>query len=156
MQIDGNHNIQINGNLNLNVSGSLLVSKKTLKKLIRKELENILLKKSETKKVTYTKGLESARSRIRAPHALVDESTLIGQKNGVLYIETHTGQKSVLEVFLKNILLSLRTKKSNQKATLETMLQSLFDTEMIKKNIQSQATCIFHFLNGYNLDRSAS
>lgn len=154
MQIDGNNNIQVNGNLN--ISGDLPVSKKALKKLIRKELDNMLLKKFETKKVTYSKSLESPESLIRSSHALVNESTLIGQKNGVLYIETYTAQKSVLEVFLKNIRVQLRTKKSNQKATSETMLQSLFDTEMIFKNIQSQATCIFHFLNGYNLDRSAS
>lgn len=159
MQIDGNNNIQVNGNLSLNVSGDLPVSKKNLKKLIRKELENMLLKKSKTKKVTYLKGLKTSKLLFIEPNStavLIDNSELISQKNDTLYMKTYTGQQSVLEVFLKSIHVQLRTKKSNQKATSETMLQSLFDTEMIFKNIQSQATCILHFLNGYNLDRSAS
>jgi hypothetical protein len=78
MQIDGNNNIQVNGNLSLNVSGEIPVSKKTLKKLIRKEIERALFKKT---------------------YLLVRSDTI---KKDYLYMETYTDQLSGIEIFLNN------------------------------------------------------
>lgn len=76
MQIDGNNNIQVNGNLNLNISGTFPVSQKVLKKLIKQELENLLIKKN--------KGLTP-----RQKEDLLNKTCLIGSYDPEKTVSTH-------------------------------------------------------------------
>lgn len=77
MQIDGNNNIQVNGNLNLNISGTFPVSQKVLKKLIKQELENLLIKKN------------NKRLTPRQKEDLLKKTCLIGSYDPEKTVSTH-------------------------------------------------------------------